>query len=142
MQLTECIKDGQKYMDSWPMRKELAVLLPENQMIRMTRLGQKLMPLLAIISVSLPIALHANALVPSAIASALLMLSLPLQGLYWLGKRSTESLSPELKKWYQSIHQTLLESGQETVAKKAVPTFSDLAAVLKQAYSSLDQFAS
>lgn len=141
MQLTKHIRDGQKYMDSWPMRKELAVLLPEYQMIRMTRLGQKWMPMLAIVSICLPISMGSLALLPSATASALLMLSLPLQGLYWLGKRSNDALSPELRNWYQTVHQSLLEHGQETVPRKATPTFYDLAKVLKQAYGSLDKFA-
>lgn len=141
MQLTKCIRDGQNYMESWPMRQELAVLLPENQMIKMTRLGQQLMPLLAIVAVSLPIATELHVLVPSAIATALLMLSLPIQGLYWLGKRSKSSLPLELKNWYLSVHQSLVEQKIETLPRKANPTFSDLAQILKQAYSCLDRFA-
>ena len=123
------------------MRTELSVLLPENQMIKMTRLGQKLMPLLAIISVSLPIATHSTEMVPSALAMALLMLSLPVQGLYWLGKRSQTSLPPALVTWYKAIHQTLSENEHQSIPKKVAPTFSDLASILAQAYSQLDKFA-
>ena len=49
--LFHCLKDGQKYMDTWPMRKELSPLFPEQRIIKATKFAVKVMPAVAAISV-------------------------------------------------------------------------------------------
>ena len=41
------LKDGQHYMDLWPVRKELAPIFPEQRIIKATRFGIKVMPAIA-----------------------------------------------------------------------------------------------
>ncbi|MBD1389224.1 DUF412 domain-containing protein [Neiella sp. HB171785] len=141
MKITQVFVDGQDYMRAWPMRAELAVLMPENRIIDLTRKAQLWIPLFAVLTVSMPIAMGLTDMVPSAIASALLMLSLPLQGLYWLGKRSQSPLPPGLRSWYRDLHQSMAEQGCQQVPKVAsAPKFYDLAVTLKHAFEKLEQF--
>ncbi|MCM2680862.1 terminus macrodomain insulation protein YfbV [Echinimonas agarilytica] len=139
MQFSETLRHGQHYMEAWPMRSELAVVLPENQIMRATRFGQKIVPLLAIISVALPVGMNSPDMLPSGIATALFMFSLPVQSLYWLGKRSQSPLPSSLRGWYQEIHQTLSEKNKATQPCKSTPKFVDLAEILKQSFSTLDK---
>ncbi|MBW8192409.1 DUF412 domain-containing protein [Neiella marina] len=142
MKMMQVFKDGQDYMRAWPMRPELALLMPENRIIQLTRKAQLFVPLFAVLAVSMPIGLNLTDAIPPAVASALLMLSLPLQGLYWLGKRSESPLSGGLRSWYGELHQSMVEQGCKQIPSRcATPKFRDLALVLKRAFESLEQFA-
>ena len=45
------LRDGQKYMGTWPMRKELSLLFPEQRIIKATKFAITVMPAVAAISV-------------------------------------------------------------------------------------------
>ena len=48
---------------------------------------------------------------PQALAASLLLLSLPMQGFYWLGKRANTPLPAGMANWYRDIRQQMLDKG-------------------------------
>lgn len=90
--LVRSLRSGQKYMDSWPMRKELNLLFPEQRIIKATRFGIKVMPAIAAISVLTQMVFSNLQAMPQAVIIALFAISLPLQGVWWLGNRANTQL--------------------------------------------------
>ena len=88
--LASSLKDGQKYMDLWPVRKELNAIFPEQRIIKATRFGVKVMPAIAAISVLTQMVFNNYQAMPQAVVMALFAISLPLQGMWWLGNRSNK----------------------------------------------------
>ena len=74
---------GQHYAKTWPMEKRLAPMFIENRTIRATRYAIRFMPPVAIFTLCWQIALGGQ--LGPAVATALFALSLPMQGLWWLG---------------------------------------------------------
>lgn len=134
-------RDGQKYMDMWPLRKELAPLFPEQRVIKATRFAIKVMPAVAVISVLTQMAFNNYDALPQAIVMALFALSMPLQGFWWLGNRSNTQLPPALAGWYRELHQKIIENGGALEPLKAQPRYKELAKVLSRAFKQLDQSA-
>lgn len=77
---------GQHYSKTWPLEKRLAPVFVENRVIKMTRYAIRFMPPIAVFTLCWQIALGGQ--LGPAVATALFALSLPMQGLWWLGKRS------------------------------------------------------
>lgn len=135
------LRDGQKYMDTWPMRKELNLLFPEARIIKATRFGIKLMPAIAAISVLTQMSFHNLQAMPQTIVVALFAISLPLQGIWWLGSRANTQLPPSLAGWYRELHQKIIETGFALEPLKAKPRYKELALVLNRAFRQLDKSA-
>ncbi len=130
---------GQNYMQRWPMQKELAVIFPENNVIAATRLGFKVMPALAILTLTMQIQFGAVQQWPASIAIALLFITLPVQGLFWLGKRSGELLPTSLAHWYHELYQGLVTQGCKLAPAAKNPHYSELADVLTNAFKRMDK---
>lgn len=130
------IQLGQQYMKTWPTKKQLALVFPEHRVIRATRFAVRFMPPLAVFIVCWQIALGDQA--GPAVATALFACSLPVQGLWWLGKRSVTPLPPALLRWYHSVHNKLLEAGQAIKPMENKPTYQALAELLRSAFRQLD----
>lgn len=81
---------GQHYSKTWPLEKRLAPVFVENRVIKMTRYAIRFMPPIAVFTLCWQIALGGQ--LGPAVATALFALSLPMQGLWWLGKRSVTPL--------------------------------------------------
>ncbi|MEJ3599417.1 terminus macrodomain insulation protein YfbV [Vibrio vulnificus] len=139
--LAHSLRDGQKYMDTWPMRKELSAIFPEQRIIKATRFGIKVMPAIAAISVLTQMAFNNYQALPQAIVMALFALSLPLQGIWWLGHRSNTQLPPALATWYRELHQKIVESGSALEPLKSRPRYKELAHTLNRAFRHLDKSA-
>jgi uncharacterized membrane protein YfbV (UPF0208 family) len=135
------LRDGQKYMDTWPMRKELNLLFPEARIIKATRFGIKVMPAIAAISVLTQMSFHNLQAMPQTIVIALFAISLPLQGIWWLGSRANTQLPPSLAGWYRELHQKIIETGFALEPLKAKPRYKELALVLNRAFRQLDKGA-
>ncbi|UTM57999.1 DUF412 domain-containing protein [Photobacterium sp. CCB-ST2H9] len=133
------VQYGQHYMSVWPMRKELALLFPEQRYIRATRFAVRVMPAVAVMSVLSQMAFHNTSGLPLAMAVALFALSMPLQGLLWLGKRSRTDLPPSLASWYREIHGKILSEGYAMQPLKERPRYLELAMVLNRAFKQLDK---
>ncbi|MFC3396208.1 terminus macrodomain insulation protein YfbV [Brenneria rubrifaciens] len=133
----QLLQRGQHYMKTWPADKRLAPVFPENRVARATRFAVRFMPPLAVFSLTWQIALGGQ--LGPAIATALFACSLPMQGLWWLGRRSVTPLPLTLLNWFHDIRHKLLESGLALAPLEEAPTYQSLADVLKRAFSQLDK---
>ncbi|MCW8335616.1 terminus macrodomain insulation protein YfbV, partial [Vibrio paucivorans] len=139
--LVHSLKDGQKYMDIWPMRKELNMLFPEQRVIKATRFAIKVMPAIAAISILTQMAFQNQQAMPQAVVIALFAISLPLQGIWWLGNRANTQLPPALAGWYRELYQKITESGFALEPIKSKPRYKELAVILNRAFRQLDKTA-
>ncbi|KTR92690.1 terminus macrodomain insulation protein YfbV [Pantoea dispersa] len=128
---------GQHYMKTWPADKRLAPVFPENRVVTATRFAIRFMPPLAFFTLTWQIALGGQ--LGPAIATALFACSLPMQGLWWLGKRSVTPLPPTLLHWFHEVRAKLEEAGQAIAPVDGKPTYQALADVLKRAFKQLDR---
>ncbi|AJI94129.1 DUF412 domain-containing protein [Yersinia ruckeri] len=133
----QILQRGQRYMKTWPSDKRLAPVFPENRVSNATRFGIRLMPPLAIFTLTWQIALGGQ--LGPAIATALFACGLPLQGLWWLGKRSITPLPPTLLQWFLDVRAKLAETGQTLAPVERTPTYQSLAELLKRAFKQLDK---
>jgi uncharacterized membrane protein YfbV (UPF0208 family) len=62
------VKDGQQYMQTWPMQPQLFGMFPENKVILATKLSIKVMPALAVLTVAALINLQGVERLPQALA--------------------------------------------------------------------------
>lgn len=101
--------------------------------------GQKFMPFIAVFAILWQqfYAKGDYVALAAAILTGLVALALPLQGLYWLGKRATTYLPPKSAVWFKKIC-TMLKKQNIVVPVKETPTYQDLADVLKKAQQKLD----
>nr|WP_190289140.1 MULTISPECIES: terminus macrodomain insulation protein YfbV [unclassified Pantoea] len=128
---------GQHYMKTWPADKRLAPVFPENRVVTATRFAIRFMPPLAVFTLTWQIALGGQ--LGPAIATALFACSLPMQGLWWLGKRAGTPLPPALLQWFNEVRSKLEEAGQAIAPVEGKPTYQALADVLKRAFRQLDR---
>ncbi|MFS2224733.1 terminus macrodomain insulation protein YfbV [Pantoea sp. B65] len=128
---------GQHYMKTWPVDKRLAAVFPENRVSRATRFSIRFMPPLAVFTLTWQIALGGQ--LGPAVATALFACTLPMQGLWWLGKRSVTPLPPTLLRWFHEVRTRLQEAGQAIAPVEGKPTYQSLAEVLKRAFKQLDK---
>lgn len=128
---------GQHYMRTWPADKRLAPVFPENRVVTATRFAIRFMPPLAVFTLTWQIALGGQ--LGPAIATALFACSLPMQGLWWLGKRAGTPLPPALLQWFNEVRSKLEEAGQAIAPVEGKPTYQALADVLKRAFRQLDR---
>lgn len=133
------IRDGQEYISEWPIRKELNLIFPENRVIKATQFAIKVMPAVAVISVLLQITFHNYSAFPQALFIALFALSLPIQGLCWLGIRRETQLPPALAVWYKELHGKVVTEGGVLVPVKSKPKYKELAHILNRAFKQLDK---
>lgn len=128
---------GRHYMKTWPADKRLAPVFPENRVVRTTLFAIRFMPPLAVFTLSWQVALGGQ--LGPVVATALFALSLPMQGLWWLGRRAITPLPPSLLQWFHDIRQRLLDAGLALAPLEEKPTYQMLADVLKRAFKQLDK---
>ncbi|MFT5164648.1 MAG: uncharacterized membrane protein YfbV (UPF0208 family) [Alteromonadaceae bacterium] len=133
------IRDGQSYSKIWPLRPELAPLFSEFRIIKATRLGLSLLPMVAAVSLAVQVKLLGHEYLPQAIAFALFMVSLPMQGLYWLGKRANTVLPMSVASWYRKIHEKMASEGCQVPFTQTKPRYRELAELLKHAFDKMDK---
>lgn len=108
----------------------------ENRIIRATRYAIRIMPPIAILPSAGRWLLAASW---AAVATALFALSLPMQGLWWLGKRSVTPLPPSILNWFYEVRGKLQEAGQALAPVEGKPDYQALADTLKRAFKQLDK---
>ena len=133
------IQDGRHYMKIWPKQKVLNPLFAEGRVISATQLAIKTMPPMAILSCAALLHANGSAYLPQALAVGAFFLSLPLQGLMWLGHRSNQLLPPYLKNWYREVHAKLQAHGCSLDAAKTHPKYRELAHLLRTAFKEMDR---
>ena len=102
-----------------------------------TRYAIRIMPPIAIFTLCWQIALGGQ--LGPAVATALFALSLPMQGLWWLGKRSVTPLPPSILNWFYEVRGKLQEAGQALAPVDGKPDYQALADTLKRAFKQLDK---
>ncbi|GEM76357.1 terminus macrodomain insulation protein YfbV [Vibrio sagamiensis] len=137
--LVRSLKNGQNYMEIWPVRKELNAIFPEQRVIKATRFGIKVMPAVAAISLLTQMVFNNYGAMPQAVIVALFAISMPLQGMWWLGTRSNSILPPALASWYRELHQKILDTGCALEPVKSKPRYKELAIILNRAFRQLDK---
>ena len=128
------IQLGQHYLQLWPKEKSLAALFPEHRVISALEWAVRVLPAMVVMSLLLQWQWGKPELWPVVVSSVFFMLSLPLQGYYWLGQRAETLLPPSLSRWYVEINQKLGQ-GQH----RANPRYLELAETLSQAFKTLDR---
>ena len=133
------LKVGQHYLNIWPLEPKLGAIFPENRVIKATLFAQKMMPFLAVLFVVWQqiYARGDNMALAVAVLSALFALCLPLQGVYWLGKRAQTELSPQSEVGFHHVLEKLKEKQEVIPNFSDKPTYLDLANLLKMAQKKL-----
>ncbi|MFQ3198239.1 MAG: uncharacterized membrane protein YfbV (UPF0208 family) [Paraglaciecola sp.] len=132
-------KDGQEYLHIWPVKKELYTLFPECRIVSATKLSIKTMPPLAVLTIATSFSVLGMEHLPQAIAMAAFFLTIPAQGVLWLGYRANQFLPPSTNTWYQNIHHKMQLQGCALQGAKARPKYKELATLLKTAFDELDK---
>lgn len=122
-------------------RSETRHYFPENRIIKATKFAQKFMPFMAVFSVVWQQLYAKTDLTALAIAilTALCALVMPLQGLYWLGKRAKSPLEPQSSQWFYEISERLRKQHESLPTVQDKPTYQHLAEVLQKAQQKLDK---
>lgn len=130
----DVIKQGDKYLQTWPKQRVLNCLFIDSKIAFYTRRSIKVMPAFIFLSIALNIIQPASLGWPIMLTFILFLLGLPVQGLYWLGKRSQELLPNRLLPWYTAIQEKLYGNRTEQTMMQYRPSYWDLALLLKNAF--------
>lgn len=137
--VTTMLKDGQEYMKTWPLKRELYTLFPDCRVVAATRFAVRFMPPVAVLACATMLNTFGTEYLPQALAVGAFFLSMPMQGLLWLGKRSNQTLPPQLRHWYQEILTKMRAQGCAVQNPQHKPRYRELARLLKTAFEDLDK---
>ena len=137
--LTHTLQKGSAYLAVWPKERQLAALFPEYRITTATRLALRTIPALMVLSVLMQFQLGDPRYWSGVVSSVLFLASLPLQGLFWLGKRAETPLPPFLIGWYQQICQKMAEAGVAVAKPVSRPRYFELGDTLNLAFKQLDK---
>lgn len=124
---------GQQYLNTFPKQKKLNLFLPDYRLIQLVKFASHTMPAFACFSIiwQYGFADPLQSITANATVTALFALSIPFQGLYWLGKRAKSPLPLSLLEWYEQLRQQLSTSATRLkIADQAVPSYQDFANLL------------
>ncbi|MDP8051953.1 terminus macrodomain insulation protein YfbV [Pasteurella atlantica] len=130
----DTLKAGQNYIETLPNQKKLNVFMPDYRFIKWVKFAQKVMPAFACFAIIWQYFLHSPTqfILVNVLITALFALSIPFQGLFWLGRRAKSPLSLSLLKWYEELRIKLM-SEQIDVEEQMMPSYQDFATLLKLA---------
>lgn len=140
MTIFQTLKKGQQYADTWVLHPRVGAIFPENRVIKTTKFAQNFMPFIAVFAVVWQqFSSKGNEVAfAAAVLTALFALLMPLQGLYWLGKRSAQPLPAQSAVKFQQVF-VLLEKQNVLMQRVENPTYFDLAVLLKKAEQHLSE---
>ncbi len=133
------VQTGREYAKKWPLRRELAPLFIEFKVIKATDLAITVMPIIAMLTLFMQLNYLGSDFLPQAIAMALFFLSLPFQGLLWLGKRAQTQLEPAMMHWYKELHGKMVANGYQGQVNSKNPKYADLARLLNDMFEKMDR---
>jgi UPF0208 membrane protein HI_1205 len=140
MSILKTFMQGQKYLETWVLHPKLSIIFPENRVIKATKFAQKVMPFMAVFAIVWQ-QLYAKSdiiALAAAILTAIFALCIPLQGLYWLGKRAGTDLSPQSAVEFYRICEILKQAKINLPNIPKTPKYQDLAEVLNKAHKHLN----
>lgn len=128
------LQAGQRYLMTYPNQKKLSLFMPDYRLIRLIRFAGKSMPAFACFALIWQYFFNDpdQSVLANATLTALFALSIPFQGLFWLGRRAKSPLPLSLLEWYETLRQKLI-SEQHRIADQAVPSYQDFANLLQLA---------
>lgn len=133
------IRDGRKYMTTWPMVRQLGYYFPEYRVVKATQIAFWAMPVVALFVALSQIYVLGWGHLPQTLAMTLFIISLPIQGLLWLGWRARHPLPLALFDWSNQLSNKLNQMGVSCQPLGAKACYLDLAALLKVAFERLEQ---
>ncbi|WP_372881202.1 terminus macrodomain insulation protein YfbV [Psychromonas sp.] len=128
------IREGERYLKVWPQKNTLNCLFIDSKVTLYTRLAIKITPAFIILSIGLSIAFPALFDPVASATFALFLLGLPVQGLYWLGKRSQKRLPNKLLPWFMAIKTKLSVQSRAQNELLHHPCYFELALLLEKAF--------
>lgn len=126
----QVLQSGQKYAAIWPHHAVVAAMT-ETRVVPAVKFAAHWMPGAAVVNFLVQWQWLGESLMPQAVVSSLFLLSLPIQGWFWLGRRALSPLDPRLKHWYLELAQKL------GVQPRSKPIRMDLARLLRKALKEL-----
>lgn len=126
------LRDGDSYLKSWPKQRVLNCLFIDSKIAFYTRLGTKVLPAFIVLMMSLSFIDSALFQWTTTATFVLFLASLPLQGLFWMGKRAQSFLPAQMLPWYIAIDEKI--NGKKENILLFQPRYSDLARLLKGAF--------
>ncbi|WP_041767444.1 terminus macrodomain insulation protein YfbV [Psychromonas ingrahamii] len=130
----DVIREGSRYLKVWPKQRALNGLFIDSKVSFYTRLSIKITPAFIALSLGLALTFPISFDPIVSVTFALFLLGLPIQGFYWLGKRSQQLLPQQLLPWFMAIKKKL--SAKNAAEKGAIhhPSYLELATLLQQAF--------
>lgn len=138
MQLFIRLREGRKYMKKWPLNSTLAAGFPEGRIIKATQMAITWMPIVVMFGLTVQLTQGGEEMLPLALAQAALILSIPFQGLYWLGWRAKQPLPLPLIQWCMEVRERLVQAGCRVGPIAPYPQYQHMACLLKRAFEHLD----
>lgn len=138
--MIDTIQAGQRYLNTLPNQKKLGLFLPDYRIIRLVKFATKVMPAFACFAVCWQYFFPdpEQSTLASSLLTALFALSIPFQGLFWLGKRAKSALPLHLLEWYEALRQKLNQA-QHQLSSQTMPSYQDFANLLQLAEKHLGQ---
>lgn len=125
---------GQRYLNTLPNQKKLNLFMPDYRLIRLVKFAAKVMPAFACFAMiwQYHFTDPEQSITANATLTALFALSIPFQGLFWLGRRAKSPLPLSLLDWYEDLRQKLIKENHQ-IADQAMPSYQDFANLLQLA---------
>jgi uncharacterized membrane protein YfbV (UPF0208 family) len=130
----DIVRQGDFYLKNWPKQKTLNCLFVDSKVVFYTRLAITVIPFFSILIIGLNVLLPSFLDWPATVTLVLFLMGLPVQGLYWLGKRAGSFLPNQLLPWYLAIEKTLNKDVTKEGIMAKRPRYLDLALLLKSAF--------
>lgn len=150
LSVVELIKLGQRYIQFWPEKAELAQYFADYRAIQSARFVCRYFPALALFTFIMQLYFSSGAFtgsgsinsalsaLPQALVYGIFLLSFPVQTLVVLGVKADKFLPPSLASWYRTGLEKAKEQGNQsklsdlTVSK---PRYIDLAQLLQVTFT-------
>lgn len=132
--MNETLQAGQRYLNTLPNQKKLGLFMIDYRLIRLVKFSVRFMPAFACFAILWQYFFSdpTQSVLVNSIITGLFAVSIPFQGLYWLGKRAKSPLPLSLLKWYEELRQKLI-SEQINVDTQTMPSYQDFANLLQLA---------
>jgi uncharacterized protein len=130
----DVVREGGRYLNIWPKQSALNCLFIDSKVARYTRLSIKVVPAFIALSFALTVTFPSFFDPLVSVTFVLFLLGLPVQGFYWLGKRSQQLLPQQLLPWFMAIKEklTVNNAGDQELIQH--PSYLELAKLLQQAF--------
>ncbi|EKE70994.1 DUF412 family protein [Gallaecimonas xiamenensis] len=128
----DMVRDGYQLLRHWPQKGPLAWRFGLTRTVLLARWLLHWVPGLTLAWLFVALKMAAMPLSGPLLMMALLLLSLPLQAILWLGKEGRKPLSPGDRHWLAELTERMKDQGVTPVAKLEGARYLELALVMDQ----------